>query len=47
LEVRVVRSRLIRLSAVLVAVVPLVMLAWTVAGLCITPDLLGMHDGSG
>jgi hypothetical protein len=46
LEVRVVRSRLIRLSAVLVAVVPLVMLAWTVAGLCI-PDLLGMHDGNG
>jgi hypothetical protein len=46
LEVRVVRNRLIRLSAVLVAVVPVVMFAWTIVGLCI-PDLLGMHDGSG
>jgi hypothetical protein len=45
LEVRVVRSRLIRLSAVLVAIVPIVMFAWTIVGL-MTPEL-GMHDGNG
>ena len=39
------RSRLIRLSAVLVAIVPIVMFAWTIVGL-MTPEL-GMHDGSG
>ena len=45
MEVRVVRSRLIRLSAVLVTIVPIVMFAWTIVGL-MTPEL-GMHDGNG
>ena len=42
---RTVKARMIRVSTIVIAVLPLFLLAWTLVGL-IAPDL-GMHDGDG
>lgn len=39
------KARMIRVSTILIAALPLLLIVWTVVGL-IVPDL-GMHDGEG
>lgn len=38
--------RMTRLTTIVAAALPVIMVAWAVVGLGI-PDLLGMHDGNG
>jgi hypothetical protein len=45
LEVRVVRARIIRLTAIVAVALPVIMVAWTVVAI-FSPDV-GLHDGVG
>jgi len=45
LEVKVVKARMIRFSAIAIVALPVVMFAWAVVGI-IAPEL-GMYEGNG
>ncbi len=40
------KTRMTRLTTIVAAALPVIMVVWAVVGL-VVPDLLGMHDGNG